>query len=552
MAEDPINREVQLRRELEQYHIFLERVSTTLNNATREEDPVPVGVHQCETLLQQLDSTIILIEAAAVKLAGLEEEENVQAEDLRTRDRLNLQWTQLHSLLKKIITLEKAEKISNSLHKSIKRIEKLQMENPTKDYKGAVSTLNSQMINFREALDGTILPEDHDLWTHYEEYEERIFSMLAAEPAPPDVKDRGKAHDKGAYKVSALAIPKFDGKIQGWVPFWQEFEYAIHKKIDMVDAVKMVYLKQAVTDPGLHTTISDLGIEEGSYTAAIKLLHERYNKARVMHRLFCENLRDLKSKCKTGLTELADSAQHILLGLTRLKKLGISEAITSLVESAMGPELKEQWLNFSSTFKETPPAEKIIEFLRMRADREDSNTISKPNHYDKFKPKQFKKKGLVAGTPVASPPSGSPVVATPSAAPKAVPTGTYNSSQKKEYAPCKYACSLCPEKHYCFHCNVFKSYSTKQKRDHVTLNNLCVNCLKPGHTAEQCRSLYKCSVCRAKHNSLLHDDSAALSSPALGLASASATIPDGLLMTANVLVTGTNGITMTARAFNLL
>ena len=230
MAEDPINREVQLRKELEQYHIFLERVSTTLNNATREEDPVPVGVHQCETLLQQLDSTITLIEAAAVKLAGLEEEENVQAEDLRTRDRLNLQWTQLHSLLKKIITLEKAEKISNSLHKSIKRIEKLQMENPTKDYKGAVSTLNSQMINFREALDGTILPEDHDLWTHYEEYEERIFSMLAAEPAPPDVKDRGKAHDKGAYKVSALASLSLMERFKDGCPFGRSLNMLFIKR----------------------------------------------------------------------------------------------------------------------------------------------------------------------------------------------------------------------------------------------------------------------------------------------------------------------------------
>ena len=547
MAE--INKEVQLRRELEQHHIFLEEVSVTLNNSIREDGPIPVGIHQCKTLLQQLESTKDKIDDAVVKLAGLEEEENVQAEDLRTRDRLNLQWTQLHSLLMKIITLEKAEKISNNLHKSIKRIEKLQMENPTKDYKGAVSTLNSQMSSFREALDGTILPEDHDLWIHYEEYEERIFSMLAAEPAPPDAKDRGKAHDKGSYKVSALAIPKFDGRIQGWVPFWQEFDYAIHKKVDMVDAVKMVYLKQAVTDPGLNTTISDLGIEEGSYTAAIKLLHDRYDKPRVMHRLFCEGLRDMKSSNKTSLTELADAAQHTLLGFTRLKKLGISEAITSLVESGMGVELKEQWLNFSSTFRETPPAEKVIEFLRMRADRENSNSISKPTYNERSKPKPFKKKGIVAGTPVASSLSGPPVVATPSAAPRAVPPEIYNSSQRREYAPCKYSCSLCPEKHYCFHCNVFKAFTVKQKRDHVALNNLCVNCMKPGHTAVQCRSLYKCSVCQAKHNSLLHDDSVALASPALGLASASATIPDGLLMTANVLVTGTNGLTMTARAF---
>ena len=547
MAE--INKEIQLRREIEQHHLFLERVSTTLNNATREEDPVPVGVHQCETLLQQLDSTLTLIEAAAVKLAGLEEEENAQAEDLRTRDRLHLQWTQLHSLLKKIITLEKAEKISSSLHKSIKRIEKLQLENPTKDYKGAVSTLNSQMSNFREALDGTILPEDHDLWLHYEEYEERIFTMLAAETAPPDVKLGGKVHDKGSYKVSALAVPKFDGKLTSWIPFWQEYEQAIHKKVDMADTVKMVYLKQSILDQGLQTTIADLGIEDGSYDAAIKMLHTRYEKPRVLHRLFSEDLRDLKSKSKIGLTALADSAQHILLGLTRLKKLGVSEVITSLVESTMQPELKEQWLNFSEGFKETPPAEKVIEFIRMRADREEGNNISKPHYSERNNQKPAKKKGLVAGTPVASPTSVPTVVATPSTAPKAAPSRPYNPAQKREDYPCKYDCTLCTEKHYCYHCSTFKAFTTKQKRDHVTANNLCVNCLKQHHTAEQCRSLYRCSVCNQKHNSLIHNEEGALCSPALGLASASATIPDGLLMTANVLVTGSNGIQMTARAF---
>ena len=73
---------------------------------------------------------------------------------------------------------------------------------------------------------------------------------------------------------------------------------------------------------------------------------------------------------------------------------------------------------------------------------------------------------------------------------------------------------------------------------------------------EQCRSTYRCFTCRAKHSSLLHEDQPGLASFALGqdsavlgLASASATIPEGLLMTANVLITGTNGVTMTARAF---
>ena len=556
MADEPITQAVQLRKELDQHYVGMQDISTVLHNTTKPDDPKPLSMHQLQTLIQQLDSTKTKISDAIIKLAGIEMDEDALAEDQRTRSRLNLKWEQLNSLLMDISTAGQAERLATSLRRSINRLEKLQLENPTRNYKDGISTLNPHMNSFREALDGANLPERHALWNTYEEYEERIFTMLAAEPAPPDVKTGGKLHDKGSYKVSALAIPKFDGKIQGWVPFWQEFDYAIHKKVDMVDAVKMVYLKQAVTDPGLNTTISDLGIEEGSYAAAIKLLHDRYDKPRVMHRLFCENLRDLKSNLnpKASVSEMADSAQHILLGFTRLKKLGISEAITSLVESAMGPELREQWLNYTSTCKDTPPAEKVIEFLRMRADREDSVTVSRSqkSYHEKPKPNkpQKKNKGIVAASPVASSPTGAPVVATPSAGPSVVSTtGAYNSQSRKEYPPCKYACPLCPEKHYCYHCNLFKAYTPKQRKDHVTTHNLCMNCLKPGHTAEQCRSLYKCSVCKAKHNSLLHDDTAALSSPALGLASASAIIPDGLLMTANVLVTGTNGVTRTARAF---
>ena len=489
------------------------------------------------------------MDSAVIRLASLGEGGEAAEEDIENESRMNLKWERLHSLLQGIITLEMASQLSTKLHNSMKRLEKLQLENPTKDFKGAVATLNCQMVTFGQALDGAILPEGNHLWTEYAEYEERIFTMLAAETAPPDVKYGGKVHDKGSYKVSALAVPKFDGKLTNWVSFWQEYEQAIHKKVDMADTVKMVYLKQSILDQGLQTTIADLGIEDGSYAAAIKMLHTRYEKPRVMHRLFSEDLRDLKSKYKIGLTALADSAQHILLGLTRLKKLGVSEVITSLVESAMGPELKEQWLNFSDGFKETPPAEKVIEFIRMRADREEGNNISKPHYNERNKQRPATKKGLVAGTPVASPTSVPTVVATPSTAPKAAPSGNYNPTQKREIVPCKYDCTLCTEKHYCYHCSIFKAFTPKQRRDHVTANKLCVNCLKPHHTAEQCRSLYRCSVCKAKHNSLVHDESAALASPALGLASASATIPDGLLMTANVLVTGSNGIQTTARAF---
>ena len=543
---------VVIRRELEQLNRILEGISNTIAGATKEEDPVPLNLCQYKLLMRQLESTREKMLSAVLRLGSLGEEGEDADEDAETEERMNLKWERLYTLLQGLVTTEHTTQLSTKLHNSIRRLEKLQTEHPTKDCTAAAATLNSQLVIFGEALEGAILPEGTPLWNEYESYEERILNLLMKETAPPDVKPGGKVHDKGSYKVSALAIPKFDGKLTSWIPFWQEYEQAIHKKVDMEDTVKMVYLKQAIQDQGLQTTIADLGIEAGSYTAAIQMLHTRYEKPRVLHRLFSEDLRDLKSKSKIGLTALADSAQHILIGLTRLKKLGVSEVITSLVESAMGPELKEQWQNFSEAFRETPPAEKVIGFLRMRADREEGNSISSRPHYSdqhKQKQKPNKKKGLVAGTPVANPTSVPTVITTPSTAPKAAPSRPYNPEQKREEYPCKYDCTLCTEKHYCYHCSKFKAFSIKQRRDHVTANKLCVNCLKPNHTAEQCRSLYRCSVCKAKHNSLIHEDSSALVSPVLGLASASATIPDGLLMTANVLVTGSNGIQTTARAF---
>ncbi|KAJ8953099.1 hypothetical protein NQ318_013441 [Aromia moschata] len=38
--------------------------------------------------------------------------------------------------------------------------------------------------------------------------------------------------------------------------------------------------------------------------------------------------------------------------------------------------------------------------------------------------------------------------------------------------------------------------------------NLCINCLRPGHTGLECK-LSNCKICGRKHNSLLHIDTKA-------------------------------------------
>ena len=127
---------------------------------------------------------------------------------------------------------------------------------------------------------------------------------------------------------------------------------------------------------------------------------------------------------------------------------------------------------------------------------------------------------------------------------KSTPPTTITQPAKLEYVAPKYSCPLCSEHHYAFHCTLFKGYTPTQRNQYVLTQSLCKNCLKPGHSPEVCRSTYKCKECRGQHNSLLHEEEIRVSSPALGSPSiAAAAVKDGLVMTAQVLVTGTNGIT---------
>ena len=81
---------------------------------------------------------------------------------------------------------------------------------------------------------------------------------------------------------------------------------------------------------------------DGAYAAAVKLLQDRFEKPRIIHRLCCEDIKALtpNNNSRVSITEMADKVQHILTGLTRLGSLGASEILTSMTELVMNKELK--------------------------------------------------------------------------------------------------------------------------------------------------------------------------------------------------------------------
>ncbi|KOB73672.1 Uncharacterized protein OBRU01_10665 [Operophtera brumata] len=60
------------------------------------------------------------------------------------------------------------------------------------------------------------------------------------------------------------------------------------------------------------------------------------------------------------------------------------------------------------------------------------------------------------------------------------------------------------EDHTLCHCKEFTNLQPIQRDEYVKKNNLCFNCLVPGHSAHQCRLQMSCRICKRRHHTLLH------------------------------------------------
>ena len=149
-------------------------------------------------------------------------------------------------------------------------------------------------------------------------------------------------------------------------------------------------------------------------------------------------------------------------------------------------------------------------------------------HYPSWR--AFAKKTLVAGKPITS--------FTASATPPSTNRILSNA-----------------DKHPLYVCSRFKALSHEQMVSTLKLNNLCLNCLQPGHFVRQCKSLHRCKVCQKPHHTLLHVDTKEVNAPSSDLTikpvSSNAAVglaPSALLMTCRVLVDAPDGSSVEARA----
>lgn len=283
-------------------------------------------------------------------------------------------------------------------------------------------------------------------------------------------------------KLPIIEIPKFSGAYDQWVPFYDIFSSLIHNSTSLTDIQKFYYLKGSLVGEAADI-LHSLQTTDSNYSVAWDLLKERFENKRLMTNHYLKILFDVQplSKESSGqLRHFLDETKKVLRVLKVLKQPveAWNTILIYMLSSKLDPNSKREWE--SSVINDSAPSiDSFFDFLAKRCQlletleqgkvsKTNSNVGSSSTNQTKYS-SRFTKQALIV-------------------------------SNKKPFS-----CIFCKGTHLPFHCSQLLSLSVKDRISKVMKAKLCLNCLRPNHTAQDCRS-GSCKKCNKKHSSILHID----------------------------------------------
>ena len=426
------------------------------------------------------------------------------------------------------IATKRIRRLENSISAAASEIEKLekapsdicivqQREEQLSDFKRELSDITKSLISLGLEDSDPMMKLQSDLSAIMFENAlrlKRVHNVLLT--ATPD--SRG-------IRLPKIDVPSFDGNLLAWKTFWEQFTVAIHNRSDLSNAEKLVYLRQSVKGGTARAVIEGLSRTGDDYDEAVECLKNRYNRPRLIHQSHVKKIIDIppiKNGNGKELRHLHDVAQQ---HLRALKSMGFQPSgpfVTSILELKLDHVTMFEWQRHSSGSVDVPHYDELLGFINLRAQASEHNA---PEGTKKVQEEVRKK--FVS---------------------KLAPTHTAHVAATDSCVVCK------TNTHPLFSCGKFKALPHESMMAAVRANDLCMNCLRPGHFVKHCKSVHKCRECQRPHHTLLHvnqkDDTKTKSAIDKSVSSntATRTSSNSLLMTCRVLVTSPSGHSTEARA----
>lgn len=278
-------------------------------------------------------------------------------------------------------------------------------------------------------------------------------------------------HRSNYIKLKPLEIPIFNGAFEDWSAFKDIFKSLVHENEELTKVEKFHHLKMSLSDEALKI-IKNLETSEINYTAAWKIITDRYDNKRLLIQSHTKSIYELPHIRDESAEKLRHFTNTLNQHRQALQALDHDPdqwgaLLLHVITSKLDANTVRQWETLNAK-KELPTIKEIINYLHDRCQVLEAVESSKGKSE---KIKTFPRK-------VHSYASGS---------------GTSMNMK----------CYMCQEPHPIYKCPEFLKMNVDRRIKKVGELKICKNCFRANHTLEQCKAR-KCYQCNKSHNTLLH------------------------------------------------
>lgn len=290
----------------------------------------------------------------------------------------------------------------------------------------------------------------------------------------------GSSIARAEFQLPRIEIPKFSGKFQDWLSFYDLFSSLVDNVPNLSNVQKMYYLRSSVEGEA-EQLIRSYNCTEANYTAAWNSLKERYNNRRLivnahMDRLFNIPKMDIESASTTRkhLDTFTESVRA--LSALNIPTDQWDVFLVHFLQSRLDIATKRAW-DMSLQNDELATFAQLRTFLERRCRSMEAEQNSTPQ--SKHRP---------ASKPTSHPP---PHLSSKPNAFHVNSSSTFTS------------CANCSGQHNISSCPEFRRMYVGLRFKKAKELNLCYNCLRIDHITPNCNSSLSCRTCGCRHHSLL-------------------------------------------------
>lgn len=334
--------------------------------------------------------------------------------------------------------------------------------------------VNESLIDHDDFAESDVDPPDNRIVEKYVALATTLKNILKKEQQMMGQNQNQAVHD---LELPSMAIPIFSGDTKEWSSFYDIFSTYIDKSA-IADVSKMHYLKSHVKGSALKM-IQNYPTTENNYRIAWKTLCDRYDNKRKTVNDCLRTFMQLKLESDKNATNIRDLIDTTTQAIKCIEAQGIetdawSPILVYILQSKFGTYLTTEWEKELKGQHDLPSFTRIIEFLETqyrifesvpiqeKIEHKQSNSTFKANGKENWRDK------------------------------------TKNSNNNKD------ECAQCHGPHYILFCPEFNDLSVNGRLNVVKEKKLCTICLHK-HDVSECRSKYKCSICKGNHSTKLHD-----------------------------------------------